>query len=170
MNRRALHSLEPKACLRSLQKKISTSRKIFESTWSQLVDQNKSEGSKSWLKVFKFEVDFSNSHKVSFLPRHFFLCIIWSWIDVRYIPWNPESVLEAYKRKFQRLEKFLSQLEVNLLTKTSLKALRAGLKSSNLRSISQILTRFRFCRAIFFYVSYDHESTCATFLGTQRVS
>ena len=68
------------------------------------------------------------------------------------------------------LENFLDQFEVNSSDETSRKAIRALSKPSFLKPIFDITKGGCFCRAIFFYASYDHESMCVVIVRTCRVS
>ena len=65
------------------------------------------------LKILISEQIFDFFMELGFYRAISFLLVVWPWIDVRYIPPDPDNVLEAYKKIFRGLEKFWARLEVD---------------------------------------------------------
>ena len=124
--------------------------KLLRSTWSWLVDLSTPNHSKRHFENCDFRVDFRLFHEARFLPRHFFLRVVWPRIDVRYIPPDLGNVLEAYKKLFRHLKKFWGRLEVEWSTSVHPTSQNVTLKIVILESIFDFSMGLGFCRAIFF--------------------
>ena len=65
------------------------------------------------LKILISEQNFDFFMELGFHPRHFFLRVLWPWIDVCYIPPDLGNILEAYKKYFDVWKNFELDLKFN---------------------------------------------------------
>ena len=89
-------------------------------------------------------------HWSSFLPRHFFLCVVWSWINVRYIPLSLEDLWETSTESFEHTENFLGNFKVRTLAQVSQNKFLPLTELPDLGRFSKNPMRRRFYRAISF--------------------
>ena len=103
------------------------------------------------LKTVILESIFDFSMGLGFYRAIFFLCVVWPWIDVRYIPPDLGNVLETHKTQLP------AQTQIR----------NAHVKTLMCLKFLVFFHETRFLpRHFFSYVSYDHESMCAIFPRT----
>ena len=91
-----------------------------------------------------------------------FLCVVWSWINMRYLPLRLENLWEASTDSFESIENFLGNFKVHILANWVKRNFSLWLSSLILVDFLKILWDVVFTAPFFIYASYDHESTCAT--------
>ena len=85
-----------------------------------------------------------------FYRATFFYGVIWSWLNVRYIPMRPENLREVWTDSFERIENFLRHFKVHTLTQVSQEKFLPLTELPYYCRFSKNLMGRRFYRAIFY--------------------